>query len=174
MRFAELKHRLTGISCPIFGISWEPSESEIEIARRVIAYLEDRRVLYVPHELEVPRHCVRSVLEMRRRLTGEIGDLGDNSDLAGHLRAMRKACRKFLSVVQRNPGVVEHGAVHGHWANRVFNSALGELRGVVGVHLVQIAAKHGLDVEDHLAVIMPAGVDGDDDLDERDLFLLGP
>ncbi len=38
----------------------------------MIAFLEDRRVLYVPDELEVPSHCVQSVIEIRRCLTEEL------------------------------------------------------------------------------------------------------
>ena len=36
-----------------------------------------------------------------------------------------------------------------------FNQALGELRGVFGIHIGMIAAKYGLDVEDELASILP-------------------
>jgi len=35
------------------------------------------------------------------------------------------------------------------------NQALGELRGVFGVHVAQIAAKYGVDVEEGLASILP-------------------
>ena len=48
-------------------------------------------------------------------------------------------------------------------ATWVFNSALGELRGVFGIHVARLAAAHGLDVEDDLAAILP----GKDDDDER-------
>ena len=36
-----------------------------------------------------------------------------------------------------------------------FNQALGELRGVFGVHVGILAAKYGLDVESELASILP-------------------
>ena len=42
---------MTGLSCPIFGISWNPSEDETAIAARIIRYLEDRRVLFNPSEM---------------------------------------------------------------------------------------------------------------------------
>jgi hypothetical protein len=48
MKFSEIANRLTGISTPFGGASWKPAEMEIEGARRVIAFLEDRRVLYEP------------------------------------------------------------------------------------------------------------------------------
>src|SRR6266550_1403444 len=100
MRFKEIANRLTGISCPVFGVSWNPVEAEVTKARRIISFLEDRRVLYNPYEMEMPSHCVESVLEIRRFLTSEIGDLTFESHLAENLRGMRAACRKFLAVVQ--------------------------------------------------------------------------
>ncbi len=75
MKFEEIKNRLTGISCPVFGLSWNPPEAECLIAQRVIAFLEDRRVLYVPSEIEVPEHCVQSVLKIREFLTNELAKI---------------------------------------------------------------------------------------------------
>jgi len=60
MKLAELARRLTGISTPVIGVSWEPPVSESDAARRVLVFLEDRRVLYEPSELEVPEQCVES------------------------------------------------------------------------------------------------------------------
>jgi hypothetical protein len=68
MKFTEIANRLTGISTPLGGMSWQPNEVEVSAARRVIAFLEDRRVLYAPDELEVQSHCVHSVLEIRHFL----------------------------------------------------------------------------------------------------------
>jgi len=156
MKFREILSRLTGISVPVFGVSWNPPEADCAIVKRVIAFLEDRRVLYAPSEMEVPEHCVHSVIEIRGFLTGEIGKLGDGSDLAANLRALRAACRKFLDTVQNDDGrIIRHGFSQGHWASWVFNSALGELRGVFGVHVAILATKYGIDVEKELAAILP-------------------
>lgn len=54
------------------------------------------------------------------------------------------------------------GGHTGHWASWEFNGALGELRGVIGLHLARIAAQYGLDIEDDLARILPGADDGDD------------
>jgi RHS repeat-associated protein len=64
MKFSEIANRLTGISTPLVGVSWQPTDLEVSAARRVIAFLEDRRVLYAPEEMEVASHCVDSVLEI--------------------------------------------------------------------------------------------------------------
>lgn len=157
MKFTEIANRLTGISTPLGGLSWEASESTSSAARRVIAFLEDRRVLYVPDQLEVPSHCVHSVLDIRRFLSAELGKLEAGSEFAASLRAMRAACRKFLERV----GVDGRDATlyanqRGHWASWTFYSALGELRGTIGIHLAKIAAHFKLDIEDGLASILPA------------------
>ncbi len=165
MRFSEITSRLTGLSCAVFGASWTPPPAEVTVARRVIRFLEDRRVLYVDSSMEVPSQCVSSVLEIRRHLTEELQQLTDG-EFVESLRAMRAACRKFLTAVD-DPDVIRHGGERGHWASWSFNGALGELRGVFGVHLATIAARNGLDVEDELSRILP-GQDADDrDHDHR-------
>lgn len=156
MKFQEIINRLTGISTPVFGFSWNPPELEVTIARRIITFLEDRRVLYVPSEMENPHHCVLSILEIREYLTKELGSLESSTELAASLRAMRAACRKFLNVVgDEESDVIRFGGHLGHWASWEFNGALGELRGVFGVHIARLAAHYGLDVEDDLASILP-------------------
>jgi hypothetical protein len=156
LKFTEIATRVTGFSTPIFGVSWNPPESERTVAKRVIVQLEDRRVLYSPSEMEVPDHCVMSVVDIRRILSQELGVLDEKSALAMSLRAMRAACRKFLDSVQANERIVRFGAHLGHFASWEFNGAVGELRGVFGVHLAQIAARYGLNIEDELASILPA------------------
>src|SRR6202035_1193993 len=99
LSFKEIAGRLTGFSLPLFGISWQPDESDVKIARRIINFLEDRRVLYSPYELEMPGHCVSSILEMRRMLTDEIGKLSSKKELYQDLQLLRAACRKFLDEI---------------------------------------------------------------------------
>ena len=155
MRFDEITSRLTGISTPIFGISWNPPEAERAIAQKIIIFLEDRRVLYNPSDLEVPDHCVRSVLQIRDYLTYQLADANEKKEFSESLRAMRAACRKFLDTVGHNEMIVRFANHQNHYASWVFNSALGELRGVFGIHIAKLAAQYGLDVEDELASILP-------------------
>lgn len=156
MKFKEIANRITGISTAIFGISWTPPELERDIARRIITYLEDRRVLYNPSAMEVPEHCARSVVEIRQFLSVEIASLSEDSELSKIFRAMRAACRKFLDLVGSDENILRFGSNRGHYASWEFNGAVGELRGVFGIHLAQIAARYGLDIEDGLAFVLPA------------------
>lgn len=161
MKFPDILRRLTGISTPIFGVSWTPAEAEINVAKRLVSNLEDRRVLYNPNELELPPHCVHSVVEIRHLLSAELANLSDDSKLGSSIRAMRAACRKFLDDVQVDERIVSYGAHPNHYASWHFNSALGELRGVFGIHLAMIAAMYGLNIEDDLAKILPIESDGE-------------
>jgi hypothetical protein len=157
MRFKEILSRLTGLNLGPIGASWKPPEPEVSKAKRIIAHLEDRRVLYNPSSLEVPEHCVQSIVEIRRFLTHELSGAAEDSPLTQSLRAMRAACRKFLDRIQAgDPDLVVYAWHQGHWASWEFNAALGELRGTFGVHLAQIASRYRIDIEDALASIMPA------------------
>jgi hypothetical protein len=160
MEFKEIARRLTGLSTPIFSVSWNPSESEINTARKVITYFENKRVLYNPNQMEDPRHCVRSVIEIREFLISEIGSIS-GKELTANLRAMRAACRKFLNAVDVDDDFrgYKYRGMSSEW---VFNSALGEFRGIIGLHVAVVAAKYGLDVEDDLATILPALSDGEE------------
>lgn len=162
MKFKEAASRLTGFSVPLFGVQWNPSEAQCVAARRTMAFLEDRRVLYVPSEMESPEHCMQSVVKIREFLTTELGKLDSSDELALILKPMRAACRKFLATVEEDDRrAIRFGAHQGHFASWIFNGAVGELRGVFGVHIARLAASYGLDIESELATIMPASAECD-------------
>jgi len=166
MKFKEIASRLTGLSCPIIGASWNPPEPDISVSRRIITFFEDRRVLYDPCEVEVPQHCVHSVIEIRRFLTQELSKQDVSKEIADSLRALRAACRKFLTSVQcQDREIIPFANQHGHFASWILMDAIGQLRGTFGVHLAQLAVRHGLDVEDDLAQIFP-GEDKDEDVEQ--------
>lgn len=156
VRASDLRPRLSGFSVFPPNVEFtfpEPGPDERDIARRLLAYLEDRRVLYNPDSLEVPHHCVESVLDIRRELTRVLGDLDESSGMAPQIRAMRAACRKFLETSDGPDGLF---LPRGGWHDWVFGSALGELRGVMGVAIAAVAERQGLDVEPPLSTILPA------------------
>lgn len=157
MRFSEIAERLTGISCPVFGLSWNPPESERTIAQRILVFLEDRRVLYNPSEMEIPEHCVQSVIDIRKYLTSELQNISTKSKLNEPVRAMRAACRKFLDKINSNDNRFLYHARHwGDWASWNFIYGLGEMRGTFGVMVAQLAVSYGIDIiEEGLSSIIP-------------------
>lgn len=155
MRFKEIAARLTGFSTPVFGVSWNPPMPERLVARRVIAFLEDRRVLYNPEHIEIDDQVTRSVLEIRRFLTDQIGGLSEDSALTGHLLAIRAACRKYLDDTAESKGRPQLYRLRGPFEFG-FLLQLGEMRSVVGQHVAAIAVMYGLDVKGDLAKVLPA------------------
>jgi hypothetical protein len=150
MTFKELVARITGLSIPIFGISWNPVEADVTIARRVLTFLEDRRVLRDEYLRSDAGPCAASVREVRTKLTQELADIA-HSKLREDLKAMERACRAFLDALQAN-GVPEKMDYELSPEQRdVFQAALASLRRDFAYHITRIAAQHGLGLHDELA-----------------------
>jgi hypothetical protein len=160
LTFKEIASRLTGFSIPVIGASWQPDESDIKIAKRVIYFLEDRRVLYSPYEWEVPHHCVSSILEIRRMLTDEIAKLSKKKALFNDLQLLRAASRKFLDEIQQHNIDTDRPFQMSSFSGWVFHSALGELRGSFGIYISKIAISYGIDITGDLSKIIPITDDG--------------
>jgi hypothetical protein len=158
--FLEFTNRITGISTPVFGVSWEPPTLDIEVAKNLLAFLEDRRVLYNSFELERPQYVVKSVIEIRKRLTHDLERLDRSSPLAEAITAMRASCRKLLDEIQKFE-INERRLLF--IESMIIASAIGELRGVFGIHIAQIAVRYGVDVEQELASILPTQSENSDE-----------
>jgi hypothetical protein len=146
--FKKIAKCITGFSTPVFGISWNPPDSDREIARKILLFLEDLRALFYTFEMELPIHVIYSVLKIRKHLINVMLNLTENSDLLPHLKAMRAVCRKYLDL----PQFAKRGSRH---FSPDMMTALGEFRGLFGIHIAQICVKYGLDIDDELASILP-------------------
>lgn len=158
--FREFANRINGFDIPVFGggLSWNPPVLDIDVARRLLTYLEDRRALYNPYELETPEYVVRSILEIREHLTDALQQLDRSSPLAQSIAAMRAGCRKFVDETASSSGHVRFRLHTRSWDMDEINFfiALGELRATIGFHAAQVAVRYGVDVEEKLVAIFPA------------------
>jgi len=66
----------------ILGVSWSAPEPQRQIVRRVIAFVEDPRVLYNPYNIEIDREVSTSAFEIRGELTKAIPTLPEDSPAA--------------------------------------------------------------------------------------------
>jgi hypothetical protein len=148
--FAEIARSITGISTPVFGVSWNPPKSKRDVVRRIVTYLEDRRALYEEQHMEYTPWVEESVLEIRKELTEVLKQCPEDETLTEPIRAMRAACREFL-----NAAGPHGGGRHYHPRDAEMWIALGRLRGVFGLHLARLCAAYGVDVEPDLATIFP-------------------
>ena len=61
--FKNIAKSLTGISTPVFGVSWRPPETDRDVVKKLVIFLEDRRALYNPYYADsTPGWVLDSVL----------------------------------------------------------------------------------------------------------------
>lgn len=130
--------RLTGISTPFGGLSWEYQEPYRKLAERLITFLEDRRVITdrqghagVLLSSSLP-YTIKSVRQIRDRLREDLEKIDRTSKFAESMRAMQKACRRLLDNAE---GETYSAAV------------LDEFRKVMAEHMLRIAAAYGFSIE---------------------------
>ena len=141
----DVKQRITGFSLSLDdgGIGWAEYETDYVVARDLIDFLENRRVLYEESAYEEIRPCIDSVIDIRRWLT--------ESPLGPPLEAMRASCRSFVGYVgEPRPGL---GAYELRMA--MLQRHLGELRGVFGVLIGEMAVVFNLDIGSNIASMLP-------------------
>jgi hypothetical protein len=143
VRFSEIAERITGYTGPLFGASWEPPQLDRERARELIGWLSNRPVIYDPSESELPDQAVLEVSDVRKRLKGELAKGGIANELGDRLRAMREVCEAFAA------------ASYDEDDQESVGKALAKLREAFGWNVAVIAVRHGIDVPDELATILP-------------------
>lgn len=145
----EIANRFNGFSVGPVGVSWSPTELEIEKARRIVAFCEDRRILFAPHNWEMKEESVDSAVKIREFLTGELGKIDRKSELAKRVESIRKACRVFLDGLRAHE--VSQGVHDYNMVNGPPREALDKLRKSSALALLWIVINYQLDVEEELA-----------------------
>lgn len=103
-----LTTRLTGVSIPLGGLQWNPKPDDREAIRKLVVFLEDRRVLHIDetgdlahksaHHLVYPEWVMQSILETRQRVTNTLEELDFDATPKAILEEMRAACRRVARV----------------------------------------------------------------------------
>ncbi len=156
--FKEIANRITGISIPIFGISWNPPASEREIVRETFIFLEDRRALYNDFAHEIDQEVAESVLAIRSELTSALKRLPEDSEAVKSFKGMRAACCEYLDNTRKRNHILG-----GPFS---FMTQLGSLRALIGVHVTYLAVKYGIDIDGELVRIIPPEFRDEKYLDE--------
>lgn len=150
----EIGRRFTGFSILSLGVQWQYTVSEREIVREFILFLEDRRALYVPTQVEIEADVRWSAQSIREHATKALAQLAEGSKVAGPIRLIRAACRRYLEHSQQYPNIAALDAAAGNAAPWLIS--LGELRAAVGYNIGTLAVALDLDIEEELASIIPA------------------
>jgi len=152
---AATARRITGISIPFGGITWaDPGPSDADKVREFILFLEDRRVLYNAHEIEVVSQVERSIHDIREHCTKTLQSHSPKAFAVIPVRFIREACRRFHND-QHEEFRFFDGRRNHHEPSPGFFTALGAFRAVVGLQVAQLAAHYDIDVEGDLAAVLP-------------------
>jgi hypothetical protein len=141
VRFKDLASRITGVSIPVFGISWNPPETEREIVRQMFIILEDRRALYNDYACQIEHEVAHSALEF----TAALKRLPETSEATSSFKAMRAGC----------PGYLDHSWQRYGMGPLSFIGHLGRLRAIISVHVAYLAVKDGIDLDAELVRVIP-------------------
>jgi hypothetical protein len=148
---------LTGLSALVFGVNWNPPPDKRKIALGLITFLEDKRVLYVPHDMEYEAWAAQSVLQIREELTRTLQQCPPKDELTGPIKAMQAGCRMFLDLMGSQFGRGRFFDDQNMWV------AIGQLRGVFGDQLAQLSVAYGIEVAGELATIIPVEDEGENE-----------
>jgi hypothetical protein len=151
LKFERIYKNITGLSCPIFGVQWNAPTIEADEAKNIVLYLEDKRVLFNPVNMEGAGYCAQSVIDIRSELTKGLQALPSDSNLAKSLKRMRKACQDFSDKL----GHPKFSKFDFPVQTSMLERELFKLREKCGVSVAEIAVAYGLDVDDGLASIIP-------------------
>ena len=148
LAFKEIAKRINGVSIPVFGIQWNPPESEREIVRETFIFLEDRRALYNDYAHELDHEVTESVIAIRNELTSGLKRLPEYTEAVASFKSMRAACREYLDSAR--------GDAHRWNGPFSFMTQLGRFRAIIGMHVAYLAVKYGIDIDGELARVIPA------------------
>ncbi|MHA5048386.1 DUF6650 family protein [Streptomyces sp. SD15] len=144
-----MKIRPTALSAFGFGVNWEFTKSDRDIAQEVMDFLADKRVLTIGHarpQVEAAA-CLASAGECRTRLSEYLTQLKKpGSDLRIWLRAMRQAFVDFIEAGGPD------GSRFGPGSDSRFNEALARLRDQVQQQADEVSGRYklgGLNLPEH-------------------------
>jgi hypothetical protein len=121
--------RITGLDTPFGGVSWEYTENAKKGIQELFYFLEAKRILTNPSEMEIEIWCEKSAIEIRNKLTELLSKYDFNSETIACIRAMIDSCNSFLDDMRcvTRPGIIYKNG-HGDWADINFSKTMKKLR----------------------------------------------
>jgi hypothetical protein len=144
------KPRLTGFNAFGVGVEWDLVPSDAELARGVLAFLEDRRILWEDMRYEVEHECLLSAEKAREYLTGVIQTPGIGATLSNILAEIRQLFTAFTMRSRRHEFLGR-----GPYGPDELSLSLGELRAAVGDRIAALCFEYNLELGPNLHSIVP-------------------
>ncbi len=127
---------------------------EPQIAKKIIASMEDRRSLWVTFDAEFPDRVRQSLDELRSRFTTIRGDLLDGTPLDAILLSLTKTILTFFNAVESfDLMTLRCNANDPEWLE--FSDALATLRKAIGLQIGNLADAYDIALSKDLQCITP-------------------
>lgn len=135
---------LNGFSTSLGGISWNKTTSSKEMFTHLLFFLESKRILVNPIELEFKDWCIESVLEIKQQLVSITQELKLKDFDADIIRNMIDACNDYLDTVKpmNLPGIIYKK--DDRWEDLSFDRAMKTFRNSFKQEIVKIEKKYRL------------------------------
>ncbi len=135
----------TGFSIPLFGVSWEYTDSEKKGVQELLFFLETKRILVNPIEMEIKDWCEQSAIEIKKELNTLLSKCNYSENTVECIRLMIGACNTFLddaSTIDVN-GIIYKNQ-KGDWENNRFSSAMKKFRKTFRYNINSLASTFNL------------------------------
>ena len=135
---------LNGFSTSIGGISWNKTTSSKEMFTHLLFFLESKRILVNPIELEFKDWCIESVLEIKQQLVNITQELKLKDFDADIIRNLIDTCNNYLDTVKpmNLTGIIYKK--EGRWEDLSFDRAMKTFRNSFKQEIVKIEKKYRL------------------------------
>ena len=135
---------LNGFSTSIGGISWNKTTSSKELFTHLLFFLESKRILVNPIELEFKDWCIESVLEIKQQLVSITQELKLKDFDADIIRNMIDACNDYLDTVKpmNLPGIIYKK--DDRWEDLSFDRAMKAFRNSFKQEIAKVEKKYRL------------------------------
>ena len=145
----------------VSGVSrdWEQIPGDAEVAREVVEFFKDQRMLFGKASLWDELECVAVAIKSRTFLTEELAKARVGSSLAHRMRAMRAALRTFMDAA--GPDARNFRGLSGRGTD-LYGRAHETLRALLGLHLRIVVDQYAIEIEPDLAEILPSDASVDD------------
>ena len=135
---------LDGFSTSLGGISWNKTTSSKEMFTHLLFFLESKRILVNPIELEFKDWCIESVLEIKQQLVSITQELKLKDFDADIIRNMIDACNDYLDTVKpmNLPGIIYKK--DDRWEDLSFDRAMKAFRNSFKQEIAKVEKKYRL------------------------------
>lgn len=135
---------MTGISAPWLGVSWSNDIEPRDRFDHLLFYLESKRILTNPIDMEIKEDCICSVLEIKSTLIEITKDIVFSDEEKEYIRKLVSACNDYLDAVDTR--TIPHliGKDGDFWANTTFDTAMKKFRFAFRDVIKEIEKKYNL------------------------------